>query len=340
MMKQKGRILFSVAFTVLIGLSVWGCNQKKQEKEPKLEPVEKKRAEIEKYQNLVAVGNLHMLGVKADGTVYSWGENKSGECNTQDWTDIVAVSANDYVSAGLKSDGTVVATGLNDLGQCETGSWTDIIEISACNTHILGLKSDGTVVSTGKIVSEEGAGEQTIQTRNEMVKDWKNIKHVLAYKEAAIGIKEDGTTMRSFYTSSMPFKNEVQTGDYGVDDIIELKREAEFWMGLTADGLVKLDKDYEDLTGEEWTDIVDIATGSAHYVGLRSNGRVLCSGSNEYKQCEGVESWKDILAIYAGNTLTVGLKEDGTLEFSGDTTKYLTENPEKGQTDPKKWDLF
>ncbi|RDU24144.1 RCC1 domain-containing protein [Anaerosacchariphilus polymeriproducens] len=343
MKSKKIRVVLTLVFILVCIFSICSCNhitKEKKEKEPPLEPVDKKRAEIESYQNLVAVGGFHMLGVKADGTTYSWGENKYGECNTQDWTNVVAVSAGAYISVGLKSDGTVVATGCNDLGQCETEDWTDIVEISACDTHILGLKSDGTVVSTGRIVPEEGAGEQTIQTRNEMVENWKDIKHVVAYVNSATGIKLDKSAIWSHYGGYMPYTNKVETGTMGLNNIIEIKKEGFFWMCLLSDGTVKLRDSYDDKTGEKWTDIVDIATGAEHYVGLKSNGRVLCSGSNEYNQCEGVEAWEDIIAIYSGNRITVGLQEDGTLIFSGDSTKALTENPEEGQVDPKEWDLF
>ncbi|RDU24141.1 RCC1 domain-containing protein [Anaerosacchariphilus polymeriproducens] len=340
-MRRKIKIILLNVLIIISVLSLCSCNinKKKKKKDPPLEPVDKKRAEIEPYQNLVAVGGFHMLGVKADGTVYSWGENKYGECDTKEWRDIVAVSAGSYISAGLKSDGTVVSAGLNDLGQCETKDWRDIVEISACDTHILGLKADGTVVSTGRIVPEEGTGEQTIQTRNEMVKEWKGIKHVVATINAAIGIKQEQSATWSHYGGYMLSINEVQTGDFGVNNIIELKQEGLFWLALLADGTVKIEECYDDKTGEEWTDIVDIATGVEHYVGLKSNGRVLASGTNGEGQCE-VRDWKSILAIYGEGYITVGLQKDGTLIFSGDSTKALTENPEEGHVDPKEWDLF
>ncbi|RDU24138.1 RCC1 domain-containing protein [Anaerosacchariphilus polymeriproducens] len=338
---KKIRVLLTLLFILVSIFSICSCNRiikDKKVEEPPLESVVQKRVEIEPYQNIVAIGGGHMLGAKFDGTVYSWGENKYGECDTQDWKDIVAVSAGAYISAGLKSDGTVVATGCNDLGQCETEDWREIVEISACDTHILGLKADGTVVSTGRTIYENETGEQITQIMNDLVKGWADIKHVVAYVNAVIGIKQDKSVIWSHYFDT-PFTSKVETGAFAVDNIIEIKQEGAFWMGLTADGTVKLKESYEDKTGEAWTDIVDIATGAEHYVGLKSNGRVLFSGSNEDKQCE-VNEWKDILAVYGGLYITVGLQEDGTLIFSGDSTKAITENPEKGHVDPKEWDLF
>ena len=50
---------------------------------------------------------------------------------------------------GVKADNTVVAVGLNDEGQCDVDNWTDIIEVAAGNFHTVGLKADGTVVTAG-----------------------------------------------------------------------------------------------------------------------------------------------------------------------------------------------
>jgi alpha-tubulin suppressor-like RCC1 family protein len=52
-------------------------------------------------------------------------------------------------TVGVKADGTVVAVGLNDEGQCDVDNWTDIIEVATGNFHTVGLKADGTVVAAG-----------------------------------------------------------------------------------------------------------------------------------------------------------------------------------------------
>jgi hypothetical protein len=39
------------------------------------------------------------------------GDNDYGQCNVDDWTDIVYIAAGSYHTAGLKADGTVVAAG-------------------------------------------------------------------------------------------------------------------------------------------------------------------------------------------------------------------------------------
>jgi alpha-tubulin suppressor-like RCC1 family protein len=46
-----------------------------------------------------------------------------------------------------------------------------------------------------------------------------------------------------------------------------------------------------DVSG--WTDVLAVAAGDRHTVGLRSNGTVVAVGYNGYNQCD-VSGWKDI----------------------------------------------
>jgi uncharacterized protein (TIGR02145 family) len=72
-----------------------------------------------------------------------------GQCNVGDWRDIVAISAGRNHTVGLKADGTVVTVGNNKDCQCNVSSWRDIVAISAGANHTVGLKADGTVIATG-----------------------------------------------------------------------------------------------------------------------------------------------------------------------------------------------
>jgi alpha-tubulin suppressor-like RCC1 family protein len=119
----------------------------------------------------IAAGDSHMLALKADGTVWSWGSNLSGKLGRSGPTnvpgqvtglsDVVAVVAGAGHSLALKADGTVVGWGLNTSGQIGIGSTaspqntpvalslTNIVAIAAGEDHSLALKSDGTVMAWG-----------------------------------------------------------------------------------------------------------------------------------------------------------------------------------------------
>ena len=65
-----------------------------------------------------------------------------------------------------------------------------------------------------------------------------------------------------------------------------------------------------------WTDIISVAAGESHVVGLKSDGTVVATGDNWCGMCN-VQKWKDIVSIKAYDHHTVGLKADGTVVAVG-----------------------
>jgi len=129
----------------------------------------------------------HVAGLRKDGTVVAlWCDKKYytgvtyGKytcCSTENWRDIVAVSAGHKTTVGLKADGRVVAIGENNDKQCDVESWRNIVAVSAGYGRTLGLKADGTVVTTYE------------KDKNECSK-WNNI---IAIYNGCTGLKNDGT---------------------------------------------------------------------------------------------------------------------------------------------------
>ena len=104
--------------------------------------------------NNVAAGLYHTVGVKTDGSVVAAGCGEyemynKGQCDVDDWTDIIKVAAGGFHTVGLKSDGSVVAVGDSSQGQTEVTDWSGIIQVAAGAYHTVGLKGDGMVVAVG-----------------------------------------------------------------------------------------------------------------------------------------------------------------------------------------------
>lgn len=92
----------------------------------------------------------HTVALRQDHTVVAVGDNNSGQCNVEEWEDIIAISAGANHTVGLRQDGTVVTTqDKNSDSYKEISSWNDIVAISAGYHFTLGLKSDGTIVGAG-----------------------------------------------------------------------------------------------------------------------------------------------------------------------------------------------
>jgi len=67
---------------------------------------------------------------------------------------------------------------------------------------------------------------------------------------------------------------------------------------------------------EDWTDITKVAAGTWHTVGLKDDHTVVAVGYNFYGQCD-VDDWTDITQVAAGDRHTVGLKDDHTVVAVG-----------------------
>ena len=249
----------------------------------------------------VAAGISHTVGLKANGTVVAMGYNGEGQCDVDDWTDIVAISADGYYTVGLKADGTVVAVGDNTDGQCEVSDWRDIVAISAGYGHTVGLKADGTVVAVGDYNYDQCE-----------VFDWRDILAVSAGTYHTVGLKADGTVVA------------VGDNEFGQCDVSDWTNVAAIsagyghTVGLKSDGTVVAvgSNEYGQCNVTDWRDIVAVSAGTCHTVGLKADGTVVAVGDNSYDQCN-VADWRNVVAISARYWHTVGLKADGTVVAVG-----------------------
>jgi len=89
----------------------------------------------------VAAGDYHSLALKADRTVWSWGQNDEGQLGDGTFedrkspvqvsglSDVREIAAGEYTSYALKNDGTVWAWGLNTSGQIGDGTAWSIVQV-------------------------------------------------------------------------------------------------------------------------------------------------------------------------------------------------------------------
>ncbi|MCR4614529.1 MAG: TIR domain-containing protein [Clostridiales bacterium] len=261
-----------------------------------------------KYQKsisgLVSAGDDHTVGLKADGTVVAVGDNDDGQCDVENWKDIVAISAGDEHTVGLKSDGTVVAVGKNDDGQCNVNNWKDIVAVSAGTYHTVGLKSDGTVVAT-KYIGDYYKGQCEVDNCKDIVAISTGWSHT-------VGLKADGTVVAVGRNSS------GQCNVNNWKDIVAISAGTYHTVGLKSDGTVVAVGKNDDgqCNVNNWKDIVAVSAGTYHTVGLKADGTVVAVGYNDDGKCN-VGDWKDIVTISAGEYHTVGLKSDGTVVAVG-----------------------
>ena len=222
---------------------------------------------------------VHTVGIKSDGTVVAVGCNDDGQCNVQNWKNIVSVYAGIDHTVGLKFDGTVVAVGNNEHGQCNVQSWKNIVAVSASD-HTVGLKSDGTVVAVG--VNYDGQCN---------VQSWKNIVAVSAGVDHTVGLKSDGTVV------AVGRNDNGQCNVQSWENIVAVSASAHT-LGLKSDGTV-VAVGYNDdgqCNVQNWKNIVEIFAGDSCSIGIKNDGTVVAIGNNEYGECD-VSTWKNIATL-------------------------------------------
>lgn len=146
---------------------------------------------------MISAGNSHVIALKSDGTVWTWGNNEYGQLGdgsvscayepinvtALNGKDIVSVHAGEYHSIALTRDGEVYTWGHNDYGQLGLGnasivvstpqkveSLPEIVSISAGKQHTMVLGADGYVYSFGDNSLGQLGAPSRIQARDQALR--------------------------------------------------------------------------------------------------------------------------------------------------------------------------
>ena len=251
---------------------------------------------------IISAGEKHTVGLKKDGTVQSTGSNSFEQCNTDEWSDVIAVSAGNNHTIGLLDGGTVVATGDNEEKQCDVQEWNNIISVSAGGNHTTGVMNNGRVVATG----DNEFGQCDVQK-------WSGIVAVSAGTSHTVGVKQDGTVVAVG-------NNELGQCDVGDwSDIVFVSAGNNFTLGIKSDGTVVATGDsvYNQTDVSELVDIVLCEAGDFHGLFLTCTGRMKYTGDNDWHQGEG-GLWNNIISLSGGVYHSVGVSQDGTVYAAGE----------------------
>lgn len=201
------------------------------------------------FKHVVAVdgGRSHTLALRADGTVWAWGSNESGQLGDGTWDDslipvqvggkkglanIVAIAAGYDHSVALRKDGTVWTWGSNEFGQLGDGTDTNAgLPVQVLGRDGKGLLEDAIAIAAG--------GEHTLALISTGITHM--IQEVLAW-----GLNESG-----------------QLGDGSWDNSL---------LPVIVGGKVPLNN------------VMAISAGNMHSVALTTDGRVWTWGDNKFGQ--------------------------------------------------------
>lgn len=100
----------------------------------------------------VAIGELHSLALRSDGTVVGWGDNTYGQAGAPpEATNVIAIAAGMHHSVALRRDGRIVAWGRsNNYQQTAVPAHSNVIAIAAGANHSVAVQSNGVVFGWGR----------------------------------------------------------------------------------------------------------------------------------------------------------------------------------------------
>ncbi|MBA4319103.1 MAG: chromosome condensation regulator RCC1 [Flavobacterium sp.] len=337
---------------------------------------------VDRYWVSFSAGANHTLAVRSNGTLWVWGNNKSGQLGDGGTTNInsplqeismshswTSVAAGNSHSLALKADGTLWSWGNNDYGQLGNGglemteripvpigkdnTW---VGISAGHSHSLGLKADGILKSWGyDNYGQVGDGGELdknkqipVQISKIDIPKWISISIKAKH---SLGLKSDGTIWEWNNNSApQPIGKDrdwvsIAAGEF---HSLGLKADGSLWSwgsdtyGQLGDGVTIANQISPVKVGinNSW---VSIAAGSFHSLGLTSDGTLWAWGFNEDGQLgdegfgnqyvpmqmksrissfstdtERVSTW---VSVTAGTSHTLAIKSDGSLWACGRNTQ-------------------
>lgn len=216
-----------------------------------------KRCDTSAWENVIQVyaGSNHVLGLKADGTVYATGDNKYGQCNVEKWMDIVMVAAGNKSSYGLKKDGTIVSTTRRTTKKSGAWKkWANIvwIDVSDEDDSLYAIDRDGKLYSL----------EMDLSRFHDAVQVYRIIDEIDV-------LLKDGTV--EYMTCYDDYEKISKHYEDEWTDVCELDSVNSCIVALRGNGEVDSTSAVPYYAG--WQDIVEIE----YFLGVRSDGTILCS---------------------------------------------------------------
>ena len=270
----------------------------------------------------VATGIAHVLILKEDGTVWSWGYNIHGQLgigtleNMKTPTQIPSLKgitkifATGTSSRAIKNDGTIFTWGNNKYGQLGDGTTTNRL-VPREFTYMKNVKSfvDGDI-STFIIDSNDelwawgwnyngnlGLGNNINKLVPTKVPEMNNIDKIIANRYVAVAIKKDGTVWCWGNNS------------YGQ---LGLGTTAKYSSPVNNTALQDIIQDIRDIVLSETHMLVLKNDGTVMGCGRNLNGEIGIGTTTVQKTLIQIPEFENVSKVFAGSQNSAAIKEDGS----------------------------
>jgi hypothetical protein len=243
--------------------------------------------------NVVALasGVRHVVALRANGSVVSWGEWEWGMTNVPPTlTQAAAIAAGDYHALALTPEGRVVAWGTDFSGQLNVPApVTNAVIIGAGGFHSLALTASGQVYGWGR--NRNGQCNPPPGLSNNVVALTGGLEH-------SVALLRDGRVV-AWGDNSAGQTNVPAT----VTNIIALAARNNYTLALRADGMVLgWGTNANNLTNIPGTvtRALAVAAGENHCVALLTNRAIVAWGNNSGGQTTIPAGTTNVTSIAAG----------------------------------------
>ena len=198
--------------------------------------------------------------------------------------------------------------------------YSRIRPVIACSSGDVGSVGTIAVKRDGGILKTSDAFCRPILDVPENFNDWKDIVTVAFSRYHAVGLKKDGTVVISVVDShdlsgsgaSVAYSHHLSANHIcRWKDIIAIAVGKYHTIGLKRDGTIVCEPPTGDIE-KRWDDIIAISVRETRFVGLKRNGTV-----NLHEAYQEKNIWNNIVAIATSNSHTIGLQENGKVMATG-----------------------
>lgn len=270
----------------------------------------------DEFHDVVSVqaGDDYVTGLRTDGTVAIMGNDMLHlPCieTVRSWREIAQVTSSICGAYALDRDGWILTVGRNPTYGTQTAA-------KLCGNEPILLDADGKIMYATWKWNEDNVNAPSYHLTDEV--EGVSCIEALGYERELYGVlTTDGRII--CVNQFEHLKHHFQNAPYAAADAN--------WshiVALRADGTVDAAAQYMEQEDEKcdvsgWKNVVKVAAGSDHTLGLKADGTVYYAG-NDGDHAWQVVHWTDVVDIDAGNGYSIALRSDGSVVMAGVYENY------------------